>query len=67
MFSIDFEDFLNNPLSFGFNIVKQIFLFLQYFTFGDLSDVKRTQSFCHFIYREIEDREKKSTGDHAGP
>jgi hypothetical protein len=27
MFSIDFGDFLNNHLSFGFNIVKQICLF----------------------------------------
>jgi hypothetical protein len=28
MFFIDFRDFLNDPLSFGFNTAKQIFLFL---------------------------------------
>jgi hypothetical protein len=33
MFSIDFGDFLNNPLSFGFNIAKQICLFLHVFDF----------------------------------
>jgi hypothetical protein len=32
MFSIDFGDFLNNPLSFGFNIAKQI-SFLHVFDF----------------------------------
>jgi hypothetical protein len=33
MFSIDSEDFLNDPLLFGFNTVKNICLFL---TFMDL-------------------------------
>jgi hypothetical protein len=33
MFSIDFSDFLDNSLSFGFNTAKQIFLFLHIFNF----------------------------------
>jgi hypothetical protein len=33
MFSIDFEDFLNDPLSFAFNTAKHIFLFLHVFDF----------------------------------
>jgi hypothetical protein len=33
MFSIESRDFLNNPLSFGFNTVKQILLFLHVFDF----------------------------------
>jgi hypothetical protein len=33
MFAIDSRDFLNNPLSFGFNTTKQIFLFLHVFDF----------------------------------
>jgi hypothetical protein len=50
MFSIDSKDFLNDPLSFGFNTVKQIFLLLHVLTFRDLPNVKRTQSFCHVIF-----------------
>jgi hypothetical protein len=33
MFSIDFGDFLNNPLSFGFNTTGHICLFLHVFEF----------------------------------
>jgi hypothetical protein len=33
MFSIDFRDFLNDLLSFGFNIAKHIFLLLRVFDF----------------------------------
>jgi hypothetical protein len=33
MFSIDFGDFLNGPLSFCFNSEEQIFLFLHVFDF----------------------------------
>jgi hypothetical protein len=33
MFSIDFRDFLNDILSFGFNIAKHIFLLLRVFDF----------------------------------
>jgi hypothetical protein len=49
MFSIDFGDFLNDPLSYGFNTSKQILLFLHVLTFRDLSGVKWTQSFYHVI------------------
>jgi hypothetical protein len=57
MFSINSEDFLNDPLSFGFNIAKQICIFL---TFKDLSDVKRTQFFGHIIFsRSRRTREEK--------
>jgi hypothetical protein len=47
MFSIDFGDFLNNLLSFGFNTVQQIYFFL---TFRDLQDVKQTLYFWHVIF-----------------
>jgi hypothetical protein len=50
MFSIDSGDFQNDPLSFGFNTMKQIFLFLHVFTFRDLPNVKRKQTFCHIIF-----------------
>jgi hypothetical protein len=33
MFSINFGDFINDPLSFSFNIAKQIFLVLHIFDF----------------------------------
>jgi hypothetical protein len=61
MFAIDFGDFLNNPLSFNFNTAKQICLFL---TSRDLLNVKPNPKILppHF-FREIEDREKKSTRD----
>jgi hypothetical protein len=59
MFSIEFGDFLNNSLSFGFNIEKKIFLFLHVFDFPGPS-VKRTQYFCRI---KIKNREKKSTGN----
>jgi hypothetical protein len=32
-------------------------------SFMDLLEVKRTQSFCHAFFQEIEDHEKKSTGN----
>jgi hypothetical protein len=44
------RDFLNSPLSFGFITVKQICLFFHVFDFRDLSDAKRTQSFCYIIF-----------------
>jgi hypothetical protein len=47
MFSIDSGDFLNDPLSFGFNTTKHIFLVL---IFMELLDVKRTQTFFHVIF-----------------
>jgi hypothetical protein len=50
LFAIDPRGFLNNPLSFGFNTLKQISLFLHVFDFQDLPDVKRTQTFCHIIF-----------------
>jgi hypothetical protein len=37
MFSIYSKDFLNDPLSYGFNTVKQIFLFLHVFDFQESS------------------------------
>jgi hypothetical protein len=33
MFSIESWDFLNNPLSFGFNTLKKVSLFLHVFDF----------------------------------
>jgi hypothetical protein len=52
MFFIE-SGFLNNPLSFGFNTVKQIFLFFFMFSiFRDFSNVKQTQTFCHIIFAE---------------
>jgi hypothetical protein len=33
MFSIEFGNFLNNSLSFGFNTAKQFFLFLHVFDY----------------------------------
>jgi hypothetical protein len=41
MFFIDLVDFLNNSLSFDFNTVKQICLFLHVFYF-DLLNIKWT-------------------------
>jgi hypothetical protein len=62
MFSIDYGDFLNDSLSFGFNTAKQIFLFFAcFFTIRDLPDVKRTQSFFHVIFRDLEYHEKKKS------
>jgi hypothetical protein len=74
MFFIDFGDFLNNHLSFDFSIAKHICLFLHVFHL-DLSDIKRTQSFCHVIFsRNIRPWEevtgnatRKEIGEHAGP
>jgi hypothetical protein len=40
MFCIDFGDFPNNPLSFGFNFFWQKTLFLAFFTFQELWDSK---------------------------
>jgi hypothetical protein len=36
MFSIDFGDFLNNPILFGFNTTEHICLFCMFLTFKDL-------------------------------
>jgi hypothetical protein len=47
MISIDYGDFLNDPLCFGYDTAKQICMFS---TFRDLPDVKRTQTFCHIIF-----------------
>jgi hypothetical protein len=35
LFSIDYGGFINNPVSFSFNTVKQIFLFFMFLTFRD--------------------------------
>jgi hypothetical protein len=62
MFFINSRDFVNNSLSFDFNIAKHICLFLHVFYF-DLSNIKRTQSFAMSFFLEILDREKKSAGN----
>jgi hypothetical protein len=50
MFSIDSRDFINDPLSFGFDTEKQICLFCMFVTFRDLPNVKRNQPSCHVIF-----------------
>jgi hypothetical protein len=66
MFSIDSVDFLNDPLSFGFNTTKQISLFLHVFDFQGPPRHQTDPIFlsCHF-FQELEDHEKKSTGNAA--
>jgi hypothetical protein len=51
MFFIDSEDFLNDPLLFGFNTMKQIFLFLHVFDFQGPSGRQKEPIFwpCHFF------------------
>jgi hypothetical protein len=50
-FFTESQDFLNNSLYFGFNYVVQKTLILRvFFSFKDLSDVKRTQSFFHVSF-----------------
>jgi hypothetical protein len=41
MFCIDFGDFSNNPLSFGFNSLWQKTLFLAFLTFQELRGSKK--------------------------
>jgi hypothetical protein len=50
MFSIDSRDFLNNPLSFAFNIAKQIWLFLHVFDFQGPSE---RQTYPIFLLRNF--------------
>jgi hypothetical protein len=50
MFSIDFEDFLNDPLSIGLNTAKQIFLFLHVF---DLQGPSGCQTDPFFLPRHF--------------
>jgi hypothetical protein len=51
MFSIEYEDFLNNPLLFGLNTVNQIILYLHVFdfqgSFGRQTDL--IFLLCHFL------------------
>jgi hypothetical protein len=51
MFSIDSVDFLNDPLSFGFNTTKQISLFLHVFDFQGPSERQTDPIFLqhHFL------------------
>jgi hypothetical protein len=65
MFSTDSNNFLNEPLSFGFNTAKQIFLFLHVSDFQGPSDVKQNQYFCHIIFQDFEDCEKKKSTENA--
>jgi hypothetical protein len=65
LFAIHSGNFLNNPLLFGFNTTKRIFLFLHIFDFEGPSRRQTDPKFlsCHFFW-EIKDREKKkSMGD----
>jgi hypothetical protein len=53
MFSIDSRDFLNDPLSFGFNTAKQICLFLHVFDFqGALGRQTDPIFLPHHFFRE---------------
>jgi hypothetical protein len=47
LFAIDFGGFLNDPLSFGFNTAKQIFLYLHVF---DFQGPFERQTFCHILF-----------------
>jgi hypothetical protein len=41
MFYIDYGDFLNNSISFGFNFVWQKTLFIAFLTFHELQDSEK--------------------------
>jgi hypothetical protein len=64
MFSIESGDFQNNPLLFGFNIGKQIYLFLHAFDFRGPSGRQMDTNFFspHFLGNR-RDREKRSMGN----
>jgi hypothetical protein len=64
MFSIDSRDFLNDPLSFGFNTTKQIFVFSHILIFRAFRTSNGSNLFATSFFQEIEDHEKKkSMGD----
>jgi hypothetical protein len=63
MFSIDSVDFLKDSLSFGFNTAKEISPFCMFFYFQGPSRRQTDQSFTRHFFWEIEDREKKLTGN----
>jgi hypothetical protein len=58
MFSIKFGYFLNNRLSFGFNIVKHIFLFLHVFDFQRLSPI----FWPHYYIEKLRNMRKSQHG-----
>jgi hypothetical protein len=53
LYAIDPGDFLNDPLLFGFNIVKQIFSFLHVFDFRGPSGRQKDPNFLpHHFFRK---------------
>jgi hypothetical protein len=61
MFSVESGDFLNNPLSFGFNSIGQVIIFFHIFDFQGPSTRQMDQIFLTHNFLGIKNCEKKST------
>jgi hypothetical protein len=65
MFSIEFKDFLNNPISFGFNTEADFLVLACFLLLGTFQTSNRSNLFATSFFQEIKVRERKRSTRNA--